>query len=98
MHHRLEPFEVRLREIANVFPHLRHLWGRVPELTARKQVCIQANHVMAGGSQERSRHGADIAFMAGQQYSHTILLRIFVPVWAVLPSAPGNVSFRLSVS
>src|SRR5882724_406166 len=74
MHHCVEPREIRLRKITDVFTNLRHIRGRVPELAARKQVCVQADHFMARGTQEGARNGADIAFMASQQYSHVILL------------------------
>src|SRR5712691_2157357 len=74
MYHRVESHEVRLRKIADVFTNLRHTRDHFPELTAHKQACIEADHFMARGTQDGSRNCADIAFMAGQQYSHVTRL------------------------
>src|SRR5262245_11422535 len=91
MHHRVKSLQVRFREITDIFTHLRYIRGRIPELTACKQVGIQADHVMAGGTQEGARNSADITFMAGQQYSHTTLLECLSPfsLHSRYPMGPG---------
>jgi len=66
MHYRIETIEIRSRQIAEVFADLRYFLGRLPELATRKQVCVQADNLMAGGPQNRPRNGTDIASVASQ--------------------------------
>src|SRR5215831_8544737 len=70
MEHRVEPFEVCFREVADVFVDLRDLRRCFPEIATRKDVGIKPDHFIAGRSQDGRSHGPDVAFMASQQYFH----------------------------
>src|SRR5580704_9783149 len=70
MNHRVEAVEVRHREVTKVFSNLWNLFGRLPELAACKQVCIEAKHLVIGGLEDRSGNRTDVSFMAGQKYLH----------------------------
>jgi hypothetical protein len=66
MHHRVKALEIRFRQIADVFANLWNVLSPFTELAAGKQICVQADNLMAGGTQYGSRNGADIASMASQ--------------------------------
>src|SRR5262245_57287254 len=40
------------------------------EITAREELGIEADHVVAGGPQKRDEHGADVTGVTGDQNSH----------------------------
>ena len=41
-----------------------------PELATCKQICIEANHFVAGGLEHWPSNRADVSFMSGQKYFH----------------------------
>ena len=72
MDDRVEAFEVPCGHIPDVFPDFGNLRSALPKIAALEQVCIQADHFMAGGAENRAGDSPDITFMARKQYSHML--------------------------
>ena len=66
MNHRVEASHIADCQIAEILADFGNFRERVAEVAARKQVGIKSHHFMTGVPQDRTCHGADIAFMTSQ--------------------------------
>src|SRR5690242_19884236 len=70
MHDRVETQEISRGEIPQIFTDFASQRGEFVEITPGKEICIEPDHVMSRGTEDRTRNSAYVSFMAGQQYFH----------------------------
>src|SRR4029077_11640795 len=70
MHDRVKTIEILLCQVAHVLRDFRNLGCRFSKVATGEEIRVEPNHFMTGGTQYRRRYSTDIAFMAGQKYSH----------------------------
>jgi hypothetical protein len=67
---RIEPLEIGLGEVAEVFANSRNVGSCIAKITVGIEVGIQADHVVASRAQDGPGYGTDITLMASKQYFH----------------------------
>jgi hypothetical protein len=65
--HRVEAFEIRAREGAEIFVDFGKIFGSITKIAAGEQVTIETDYLMARGEEHRGGDAADVALMSGQQ-------------------------------
>ena len=71
VHDGVEPGELVDRDVAQVDGQPRHVRGvELAENARGEQPAVEARDVVARGREERGHHSAQVALVAGQQYTH----------------------------
>ena len=72
MYHGFKSVQIRFRHFTKVLAYLWKFWGRLPEVTTIKEICVETNYCMSLSSQHLPRYGADVTLMTSQEYFHWV--------------------------
>src|SRR5215472_15146237 len=70
VYHRVKALQVGPGKIAEIFADFGNRFTLVAEIAARIEIGVETCDLVAGGTQERTRDGADVALMTSQQNLH----------------------------
>src|SRR5207244_7088729 len=71
MNDSFKSLEVLRLDVAQVLPDGRKFSRGIAEGALLEKIAVQSHHFMARVGHQRRHDGADVAFMASQQYSHS---------------------------